>query len=250
MPRQHRQVIAIMSLIVIAAAGISLAGRSPSPSKPLRVAHLPTLPHAPALVARERGDFEAAIDRPIEWIVFPAGPAIIEALFAGEVDLAWIGPGPAVNGFVRSRGKALRLISGAATGGAGLVARRGSGFTDPKKLAGRNIATPQLGNTQDLALRHWITANGFRTADRGGDVTVTTIAAADQLSLFQRGRLDGAWAVEPWLSRLILEGPGELLLDEASLWPDSTYATTVLIARTELLDREPALVTTWLATQE
>ncbi len=218
---------------------------------PLRVAYLATLPHAPVLIARERQLFErAAFPHPVEWTMFNSGPQLIEALFARHVDLGWVGPGPAVNGFVRSNGEALRIISGLTQGGAGLVARRGSGLTDPARLAGRRIATPQTGNTQDLALRHWIQKQGLVPRDQGGDVDILSLPAADQLTLFQRGELDAAWAVEPWLSRLVQEGPGDLLLDEAALWPGGTYATTVLIARPELIVSDPALIRRWLGAQE
>jgi NitT/TauT family transport system substrate-binding protein len=218
---------------------------------PLRVAHLGTLAHAPVLIARERQLFEQAVaPRTVAWRMFLAGPQLIEAWYAGEVDLAWVGPGPAVNGFSRSKGEALRIVSGLTQGGAGLVVRRGSGITDPAALSGRRIATPQAGNTQDLALRHWLTTQGLAPREKGGTVDVLPMPAADQLTLFARGEIDGAWAVEPWLSRLILEGPGELLLDESATWPDGRYATTVLIARPKLLAAEPALIERWLAAQE
>ncbi|HEX7878375.1 MAG TPA: ABC transporter substrate-binding protein [Candidatus Eisenbacteria bacterium] len=220
-------------------------------SRPIRVAHLGTLAHAPVLIARERQTFEKAVaPRPVEWKMFNAGPQLIEALFAREVDLAWVGPGPAVNGFARSNGEALRIISGLTQGGAGLVVRKGSGITDAAVLGGKRIATPQAGNTQDLALRHWLDTHALKPREKGGTVDILPMPAADQLTLFQRGEIDGAWAVEPWVTRLILEGPGELVLDEATIWPDGKYATTVLIARPELLRDEPALIATWLATQE
>jgi len=230
--------------------GMVVAG-PPAPRPALRVAHLGTLAHAPVLIARERQLFEQiALPRRVEWTMFNSGPQIIEALFAREIDLAWVGPGPAVNGFARSNGEALRIISGLAQGGAGLVARRGSGFKDASQLAGRRIATPQTGNTQDLALRHWVKSHGLRPRDQGGAVDILPMPAADQLTLFKRGELDAAWAVEPWLSRLILEGPGDLLLDEAALWPGGCYATTVLIARPELIESDPTLITRWLTVQE
>lgn len=240
---------AVVSLVAL--AGLWKAhGRAAGPA-PIRVAHLGTLAHAPVLIARERRLFEAAMaPRPVEWRMFNAGPQLIEALFARELDLAWVGPGPAVNGFARSGGEALRIVSGLTQGGAGLVARRGSGFSDPVRVAGRRIATPQTGNTQDLALRHWITTHGARPREAGGDVDILPMPAADQLTLFQRGEIDAAWAVEPWVSRLISEGPGELILDEATIWPDGRYATTVLIARPEFIRKESALLTRWLTVQE
>jgi len=229
----------------------ALTAGAAADAPPLRVAHLGTLAHAPVLIARERGLFEAVVaPRKVEWRMFNAGPQLIEALFAREVDLAWVGPGPAVNGFARSKGEALRIVSGLAQGGAGLVVRRGSGITDAAALGGRRIATPQAGNTQDIALRHWLATHDLAPTEKGGNVQILPMPAADQLTLFQRGEIDGAWAVEPWLSRLVLEGPGELLLEESATWPDGRYATAVLIARPELLKAEPTLITSWLAAQE
>lgn len=230
---------------------VQAAPTSAAPVPVLRVGHFPNLTHAPVLIARQRQDFERAFPgTKIEWKVFPAGPLAVEAIYAGELDMTYIGPTPAVNGYVRSKGKAFQLISGLAQGGAALVSRAGSGFDDPKNMHGRRIATPQLGNTQDLALRHWIAVNGQKPKDKGGDVDVLPMVAADQLQLFQKGELDGAWAVEPWASRMVSETGGRVLMEESSIWPNGEYATTVLVATRDILTKRPDVVRRWLEVQE
>jgi NitT/TauT family transport system substrate-binding protein len=182
----------------------------------------------------------------VEPLVMNAGPAVIEAIFAGGVDVAYIGPNPALNGYVRSRGEALRVLAGATAGGAGLVVR--SGITGPTDLRGKTVASPQLGNTQDVALRHWLQANGLKTTTSGsGDVSVVPRQNAEILETFRSGQLDGAWVPEPWLTRLINEVGGRLLVDERTLWPDGLFATTLLVARTDFLRQHPELVAALVA---
>ena len=139
---------------------------------------------------------------------------MIEALYAGALDLAYVGPNPAVAGYVRSKGEALRVIAGATSGGVALVVRTAAGIQKPDDFHGKKIATPQLGNTQDVALRAWLQAHQLRTREKGGDVLVIPIANPDQLTLFLKGEIDAAWAPEPWASRLIQEANARLLVDE------------------------------------
>lgn len=229
----------------------SSTARAASPPAVLRVGHFPNLTHAPLLIARERADFEKAFPgTKIDWKVFPAGPLAVEALYAGELDLAYMGPTLVVNGYVRSKGESFQLVSGLTQGGAAFVARNGSTFTDPRNMRGQRIATPQLGNTQDLSLRHWIVSNGQKTKDKGGDVNILPMVAADQLQLFLKGELDGAWAVEPWASRMVSEAGCRVLMEESSIWPDGQYATTVLVATRDILQKRPDVVRRWLDTQE
>ena len=173
--------------------------------------------------------------------VFNAGPAAIEALSAGAIDATYIGPNPSINTFIQSRGESARIIAGAATGGAALVVRRRD--RQPGRPEGKTLAIPQLGNTQDVALRGWLEEEGFETdTSGGGDVTITPTENAQTFQLFQDGELDGAWLPEPWVSRLVVDAGAQVLVDEADEWPDGQFPTTVLLVRTEFLDQHPGRV--------
>lgn len=174
--------------------------------------------------------------------MFNAGPSAIEALFAGEVDATYIGPNPAINGYIRSGDKALRVVAGAASGGALFVVRPDRGIERPRDLAGKRLATPQLGNTQDVALRAYLLANGLAPREMGGNVTIVPAQNPDILTLFRRGDIDGAWVPEPWATRLVKEAGGRIFLDERDLWPGGDFATAVLVVRTEFLDKHPQVV--------
>lgn len=202
--------------------------------------------HVQAIVGRARGDFDRATGEHVAWSAFNAGPSAIEALLADAVDLTYVGPNPATNGYLRSQGKALRVIAGATLGGAGLVVRPAAGIRTARDLAGKRIGSPQLGNTQDVALRHFLRANGLDSTERGGTVRILPIANPDQLALMQRGEIDGAWAPEPWLSRLVREAGGVLWLDERTLWPNGRFVTVLLVARTEFLRDHPDRVRRFL----
>jgi NitT/TauT family transport system substrate-binding protein len=200
------------------------------------------------MVGKANGWFEKAMGPQvkIEWKSFNAGPSAIEALFAGAIDMTYIGPNPAINGYVRSNGEALKIIAGATSGGAALVVRNDAGIQKPEDFHGKKVASPQMGNTQDVALRSWLRANGLKTADKGGDVQVIPIANPDQMSLFLKKELDAAWAPEPWASRLVHEANGRIFLDERTLWPNGQFITAQLIVSTKFLREHPELVKNWL----
>lgn len=214
----------------------------------IRAGHFPNITHSQALVGKANGAFERALapEARIEWKVFNAGPSAIEAIFAGELDLTYIGPNPAIAGHARSQGQALRIVAGATSGGAALVVRGDAGIHQPEDFRGKKVASPQLGNTQDVALRAWIAKHGMRLRDKGGDVTVLPIANADQLTLFLRKQIDAAWAPEPWASRLIREANGRLFFDERDLWPNGQFVTAHLVVSTKFLAAHRALVLKWL----
>ncbi|HKY34212.1 MAG TPA: ABC transporter substrate-binding protein [Candidatus Polarisedimenticolia bacterium] len=214
----------------------------------IRAGHFPNITHAQAVVGRAQGRFEAAMKgrATISWKTFNAGPSAIEALFAGELDLSYIGPNPAITGYARSNGEALRIVAGSCSGGAALVVRRALGIAKPADMAGRSLATPQLGNTQDVAARHWLMENGLSWRERGGNVRILPLSNPDQLTLFLKGELDAAWTVEPWVSRLTQEADGTVFLEESSLWPGGRYVTTHVIAATRFLREHPDLVRIWL----
>lgn len=214
----------------------------------IRVGAFPNVTHPQAMVGKAKGWFEKALGPgvKIDWKSFNAGPSAIEALFAGAIDMAYIGPNPAINGYVRSNGEALRIVAGATSGGAALVVRNDSGIQRPEDFHGKRVATPQMGNTQDVALRAWLKAHGLKTSDKGGDVQVIPVANPDQLTLFLKKQLDAAWAPEPWASRLIREANGRLFLDERDLWPDRQFVTAHLIVSTRFLQAHPDVVKKWL----
>jgi NitT/TauT family transport system substrate-binding protein len=216
--------------------------------KVVRAGSFANITHSQALVGKARGEFKKALgsDVQIQWTTFNAGPSAIEALFAGAIDITYVGPNPALTGYIRSHGEALRVIAGATSGGAALVVRSDSGIQKAEDFHGKRVASPQLGNTQDIALRAWLRSKNLKLRDKGGDVQVLPIANADQLNLFQKKQLDAAWAPEPWATRLIHEANGQLLLDERTLWPNGQFATTLLVVSTKFLSENPELVKKWL----
>jgi len=233
-----------LAIFLLAATGLVFAQGAV-----IRVGAFPNITHPQAMVGKANGWFEKAMGSQvkIDWKSFNAGPSAIEALFAGAIDMTYVGPNPAINGYVRSNGQALRIVVGATSGGAALVVRNDSGIQKAQDFHGKRIASPQMGNTQDVALRAWLKSNGLKTNDKGGDVQVIPIANPDQLTLFLKKELDGAWAPEPWASRLIREANGRLFLDERTLWPNGQFITAHLIVSTKFLKEHPDLVKKWLA---
>ncbi len=234
-------VAAMMAGCSSAADPADSAAATPAASE-LRLGYFANVTHAPALVGVQEGIFEDALgDVDVVSQVFNAGPAAVEALSAGALDATYIGPNPSINTFIQSGGKSARIIAGAATGGAALVVR--DGIDDAADLAGTTLATPQLGNTQDVSLRIWLDEQGYQTdTSGGGDVQITPTENAQTLTLFQQGSLDGAWLPEPWVSRLIVDAGAHVLIDEAELWEDGEFPTTVLLVRTEFLEQHPDVV--------
>lgn len=224
------------------AAASAGGGGAAATAPEIRLGYFANVTHAPAIVGVDKGYFADELgDTTLSTQIFNAGPAAVEALFGGALDAAYIGPNPAINAFGQSDGEAIRIIAGSTSGGAQLVVREG--IDSPEDLRGTTIATPQLGNTQDVALRAWLTEQGLENSvSGGGDVTITPTANADTLQLFQDGQLDGAWLPEPWSSRLVLEAGAKVLVDERDLWPDGQFVTTHLIVRTEFLEQYPGTV--------
>lgn len=213
----------------------------------MRLAYFPNFTHAIGLVAVANGSVQKALgDNKLDVKSFNAGPALIEALLAGEIDIGYIGPNPAINGYVKSKGKALRIIAGATSGGALFVVRPDADIKSAKDLDGKKLATPQKGGTQDVALRYFVNENGLKTADEGGTVTIVPTQNADILTLFKQGQIDGAWVPEPWGTRLIQEANGEVFVDERDLWPEGKFVTTHVIVATKFLEAHLDLVKKFL----
>ena len=214
----------------------------------VHLAMFPNVTHAVALVGTGKGTFQQAFGLGVrlEELTFSAGPSEIEAVFGNQVDIGYIGPGPAINGYIKSHGAALKVIAGASSGGAALVVRNDSGVADVNGLSGKRVAVPQIGGTQDISLRHALQAAGLTSTDKGGTVNVLGSTPADTLTLFVKKELDAAWVTEPWVSRLVREGNGKVLQDERDLWPGKKFATTVVIVRSQFLKDHPDLVSKFL----
>ena len=208
----------------------------------VRLGYFPNVTHATALVGVESGIFKAALGADtLEVKTFNAGPAAVEALFSGALDATYIGPNPAINAHVQSRGEAIRIVSGATSGGALLVVK--PSISSPADLKGKKVASPQRGGTQDVALRYWLKDNNLKAdLEGGGDVSIVPQENAQTLETFRSGQIDGAWVPEPWGTRLVQEGGGKVLVDEKSVWPDGRFVTTHLIVRTKFLQEHPDAV--------
>jgi NitT/TauT family transport system substrate-binding protein len=244
--------VAVVALSATACAttpsGTSVAADKPlpasktSPAAELRLGYFANVTHASAVYGVGSGVYAKALgSTKLKTQIFNAGPAAVEAIFGGSLDAAYLGPNPAINAFVKSRGEAVRIVAGATSGGASLVVA--PGITSPAQLRGKIVADPQTGGTQDVALRTWLAGQGFKTDERGaGPVTIRAQENAQTLQEFQAGRIAGAWVPEPWASRLVLEGGGKVLVDEKSLWPEGKFVTTHLIVRTQFLREHPQTV--------
>lgn len=202
----------------------------------LRVGHFPNITHAQGLVAHNlsrqgKGWFEEKLGpgTKIEWFVYNAGPSAMEAIFAQSIDLAYVGPGPALNAYTKSNGAEVRLIAGAANGGAALVVQPDQNLNAAADFRGKKIATPQLGNTQDISCRAWLIAGGLKITQLGGDAQVVPTQNPDQLALFKTKKVDAVWTVEPWVTRLERESGGKVLVEEKDV------ATTILVSSAKFL---------------
>jgi NitT/TauT family transport system substrate-binding protein len=238
----------LFCLSVLVFLGSGCAERKASSLSVLRVGHFPTVTHAPALMARMSGKkFEESVGSKIEWVAFNAGPAVVEALFAGSIDIAYVGPNPAINAYLQSKGEALRIVAGVASGGSALVVQADDGITKDSDFSGKIIGTPQIGNTQDVAARLWFRNKGYRTRDRGGDLDLVPLAPSEQNLLFSKKEISAVWTIEPWVSFIEKNYHGRVYLDERSLWPDGRYATACLVVRRGLLQKTPDLVKRFIA---
>lgn len=236
-------------LLFAAALLVSLGGcgsgtpADPAAEKTIRIGHFPNVTHAHGLVAHAlsrqgKGIFEKHLGPGyrVEWYVYNAGPSAMESLMTGSLDATYVGPNPALNAYGKTKGSEVRVLAGATTGGSALVVRTAAGIETAAQLRGRRIATPQLGNTQDVSCRAWLQSQGFKVTMTGGDVAVVPTENPDQLSFFQNGTLDAAWTVEPWVSRLEMEGGGRILLEEKDA------LTTIFVGRAAFVAAEAATV--------
>jgi NitT/TauT family transport system substrate-binding protein len=232
----------LILLAIAATLGVTLSAHAQE-KVTLRIGHFPNITHVQALVANAltrqgKGFFEQRLgpDVTIQWYSYNAGPSAMEGILAGTVDMTYVGPSPAINAYARSAGREVRIISGAADGGSALVVQPDQRLTGPLDFRGKRIATPQLGNTQDIACRAWLTAGGLKVNQLGGEAQVLPTENPDQLSLFKLKRIDAAWTVEPWVSRLEMEAGGKVLVQ------DKTSPVTVLVTSVKFLTAHPDIV--------
>jgi len=243
----RRLFVSILGLLIaagiVAQPSISNHGFSQD-KKVLRIGYFPNINHAQAVIGIGNGDYQKVLGTNIEIkpYIFNAGPSAIEALLAKQVDVAYVGPNPAINGYVVSEGKSVKIIAGVSSGGAVFVVRSDSGINSVKDFAGKKFASPQLGNTQDVALRKYLLDNGYKTKEKGGNVEVLPVKNADILTLMLKKEIDGAWVPEPWGEKLIKEGNGRLFLDERTLWPDNKFVTANIIVNPQYLQENPDVV--------
>ena len=215
---------------------------SGTPASTLRLGYFANVTHSTAIAEVANGTLAKDLgSTTLDTSIYTAGPTEMTALLGGQLDAAYVGPSSALSAWTKSDKQGLTIIAGAETGGAELVVD--SNITSAAQLKGTTIADPQLGNTQDVALRYWLKEQGYATTlQGGGDVTVQPEANATTLTLFKEGKIQGAWLPEPWASRLVLEGKGHVLVDEKTLWPSGQFATTNLVVSTAYLDAHPQTV--------
>jgi NitT/TauT family transport system substrate-binding protein len=236
--------------LTLAACGSQSTTNSTNPGGQtvVHLGYFPNLTHAVAIVGYERGTFQQVLGSNAKLVAttFNAGPAEIEALNAGSIDIAYVGPSPAINGYVKSKGADLRVIAGASSGGVLFVVRPAAGITTAKDLANKKIADPQQGGTQDISLRYYLSQNNLKPVDKGGNVQIVPTDNATILTLFKAGKIDGAWVPEPWATRLVVEGKGKIFLDERTLWANGKFVTTNVVVRKTFMAQHPDIVNKFL----
>lgn len=241
----------IVAVAIISIAGIVTGSDENTHKNKIRVAYFPNIGHAIPIVGMEKGIFENNLGSiKIESKLFDSGPQVIESLFASSIDIAYVGPGPAINGFLKSENKNIKILSGAASGGASFVVHPNSEINSVSDFNGKRIAAPQIGNTQDISLRHYLSENGLKPAEKGGTVTVLNIPNPDIYTLFAKGEIDAAWVPEPWASILVLELDGKRLFFEEDLWPEKKFASVLLIGNTKFVEENPEIIQKWIISHQ
>lgn len=230
--------VGFLALVAIAVV-FGRPPRSPRTGQPLRLGYFCNVTHTPAIVLISSGEVQSRAPHvQLVPIAFNAGPAVMEALTAGELDFAYVGPAPAITAYLRSR--SVVVLAGCTSGGASLVARGGSKVESVATLDGKTVAVPQLGNTQDVSLRAALARVGLAPKEKGGSVTILPIQNAELASAFSLGHIDAAWVPEPFASRLVISEGGRRVIDERDLWPARAFATTLLVGRRAYVEAHPA----------
>ncbi|NRY60058.1 aliphatic sulfonate ABC transporter substrate-binding protein [Clostridium beijerinckii] len=243
-----KKIFRIISIIMISLLFISCSKKQENDNTKIRIGYFPNITHSQALLGKAEGKFEKAFDsHEVEWKMFNAGPSEMEAMLAGELDIAYIGPGPAINGYVKSKGD-VQIIAGATNAGAILISRKDLKITDLKQLENKKIAVPQFGNTQDLTLRYILKQNGLRDTTKGGNIEIRHVENQDLKVLLEKGDIDAALVPEPWGSTLVKDIGANAILDYNKLWREGNYSTAVVIARKDFIKKYPDLVEKFLKT--
>ena len=247
--------MAASGIVVIVAIAITIISFSDSDQinqDKIRVAFFPSIGHIIPIVGLEEKIFEKGIgeEKQIETKLFDSGPQVIESIFSGSIDVAYVGPGPIINGFLKSDGKDIKILSGAASGGASFIIQPNSGLESLENFDGKRIASPQISNSQDVSLRHYLESHGLKSVENGGTVFVLNISNPDIYTLFAKGDIDGAWVPEPWATILVQELDGIRLFNEEKLWPNEEFASVLLIVRTEYLENNPETIQKWVESHE
>ena len=247
--------MAVGGIVVIVAIAITITFFSDSDQinqDKIRVAFFPSIGHIIPIVGLEEKIFEKGIgeEKQIETKLFDSGPQVIESIFSGSIDVAYVGPGPIINGFLKSDGKDIKILSGAASGGASFIIQPNSGLESLENFDGKRIASPQISNSQDVSLRHYLESHGLKSVEKGGTVFVLNISNPDIYTLFAKGDIDGAWVPEPWATILVQELDGIRLFNEEKLWPNEEFASVLLIVRTKYLENNPETVQKWVESHE
>ena len=242
----------IVVIVAIAITIISFSDSDQINQDKIRVAFFPSIGHIIPIVGLEEKIFEKGIgeEKQIETKLFDSGPQVIESIFSGSIDVAYVGPGPIINGFLKSDGKDIKILSGAASGGASFIIQPNSGLESLENFDGKRIASPQISNSQDVSLRHYLESHGFKSVEKGGTVFVLNISNPDIYTLFAKGDIDGAWVPEPWATILVQELDGIRLFNEEKLWPNEEFASVLLIVRTEYLENNPETIQKWVESHE
>ena len=245
----------VSGIVVIVAIAITITFFSDSDQinqDKIRVAFFPSIGHIIPIVGLEEKIFEKGIgeEKQIETKLFDSGPQVIESIFSRSIDIAYVGPGPIINGFLKSDGKDIKILSGAASGGASFIIQPNSGLESLENFDGKRIASPQISNSQDVSLRHYLESHGFKSVEKGGTVFVLNISNPDIYTLFAKGDIDGAWVPEPWATILVQELDGIRLFNEEKLWPNEEFASVLLIVRTEYLENNPETIQKWVESHE
>jgi NitT/TauT family transport system substrate-binding protein len=231
----------ILAVVAVASTGVESA------QERVRVAFFANIAHAVPIVGIENGEFARELgDIPIEAKIVDSGPQAIEALFAGSADIAYVGPAPFVNGYIKSGGD-LRILAGAASNGASFVVQKDSNIASAADLAGKKIAAPFIGNTQDVSLRHYLSENDLKPAERGGNVIIYNISNPEIFTLFAKGDIDAAWVPEPTATILVEQLGGKRLFNEEEIWPTKQFSSVLLIGRTDFVEKHPEWIKKWLA---
>ena len=241
----------IVVIGIIAFVGFTQSSVNDSENN-IRVAFFPSVVHAVPIIGMETQTFANNLnaDLDIQVKIFDSGPQVIESIFSNSVDIAYVGPGPVINGFLKSDGNDLKILAGAASGGASFVIQKNSGLDLIENYSGKRIAAPQISNTQDVSLRHYLAENGLITAEKGGDVFVLNIANPDIYTLFAKGDIDGAWVPEPWATMLVEELGGVRLFDENEFWPENQFSSVLLIGRSDYIEKNPEIIKKWINANE